>query len=374
MPTATHSEMTQYAIDELISKQVAEALEVYDAAKNPKTEAEIENEQQDENVEANGNNGNCNGNGNGNPNVNNGGVVPVTRECIYQDFVKCQPLNFMGNEGVFDPIVGVDAAYAMTWKALMKLMTEVYCLRNLTLLCTMMVPKEEDHVESYIGGLPDNIQGNMIAAEPIRLQDTVCIANNLIDQKLKGYAVKNAENKRRFDNNPRENRRQQQPFNKQNVNGQNVARSYAVRNNVERKAYAGNLPYCNKYRMHHEGPCTVNCGNCKRVGHMTRDCKAAVAATAQRAPVRNQMGVTCYECGRKGHYRKFLYNNRYHTSIKAALSEALYGRKCRSTICWAEVENSQLTGPKIIYETTEKIILIKSRIQAVLDHQTTETP
>ncbi|GKD32685.1 putative reverse transcriptase domain-containing protein [Tanacetum coccineum] len=36
---------------------------------------------------------------------------------------------------------------------------------------------------------------------------------------------------------------------------------------------------------------------------MTRDCKAAVAATAQKAPVRNQTGVTCYECGRQGHYR-----------------------------------------------------------------------
>ncbi|GKB97689.1 hypothetical protein Tco_0983826, partial [Tanacetum coccineum] len=47
-----------------------------------------------------GNNGNGNGNGNGSPNVNNGGVVPVTQECTYQDFVKCQPLNFKGTEGV----------------------------------------------------------------------------------------------------------------------------------------------------------------------------------------------------------------------------------------------------------------------------------
>ncbi|GKF21494.1 putative reverse transcriptase domain-containing protein, partial [Tanacetum coccineum] len=38
-------------------------------------------------------------------------------------------------------------------------------------------------------------------------------------------------------------------------------------------------------------------------GHMTRDCKAAVPAIAQKVPVRNQTSVTCYECGRQGHYR-----------------------------------------------------------------------
>nr|GEZ44102.1 putative reverse transcriptase domain-containing protein [Tanacetum cinerariifolium] len=50
---------------------------------------------------------------------------------------------------------------------------------------------------------------------------------------------------------------------------------------------------------------------------------------------------------------EFSYNNSYHTSIKAALFEALYGRKCRSSICWAEVGDAQLTGPKIIHKTTE---------------------
>ncbi|GJS40489.1 putative reverse transcriptase domain-containing protein, partial [Tanacetum coccineum] len=67
-----------------------------------------------------------------------------------------------------------------------------------------MVPNEEDKVERFVGGLPDNIQGNVIAAEPTKLQDAIRIANNLMDQKLKGYA-RSAENKRRLENNPRDN-------------------------------------------------------------------------------------------------------------------------------------------------------------------------
>ncbi|GKB46514.1 putative reverse transcriptase domain-containing protein [Tanacetum coccineum] len=66
---------------------------------------------------------------------------------------------------------------------------------------------------------------------------------------------------------------------------------------------------------------------------------------------------------------EFFYNNSYHTSIKAAPFEALYGQKCRSPICWAEVGDAQLTGPEIVHETTEKIIQIKKRIQAARDRQ-----
>ncbi|GJS65245.1 putative reverse transcriptase domain-containing protein [Tanacetum coccineum] len=66
---------------------------------------------------------------------------------------------------------------------------------------------------------------------------------------------------------------------------------------------------------------------------------------------------------------EFSYNNSYHASIKAAPFEALYGRKCRSPVCWAEVGEVQLTGPEIVQETTEKIIQVKQRMQAARDRQ-----
>ncbi|GJU16633.1 putative reverse transcriptase domain-containing protein [Tanacetum coccineum] len=66
---------------------------------------------------------------------------------------------------------------------------------------------------------------------------------------------------------------------------------------------------------------------------------------------------------------EFSYNNSYHASIKAAPFEALYGRKCRSPICWAEVGDVQLTRPEIIHETTKKIVQIRKRLQAARDRQ-----
>ncbi|GJT01990.1 putative reverse transcriptase domain-containing protein, partial [Tanacetum coccineum] len=66
---------------------------------------------------------------------------------------------------------------------------------------------------------------------------------------------------------------------------------------------------------------------------------------------------------------EFSYNNSYHTSIKAAPFEYLYGRKNRSPICWDEVGDALLTGPEIVHVTTEKIFQIKKHIQAARDRQ-----
>ncbi|GKA96046.1 putative reverse transcriptase domain-containing protein [Tanacetum coccineum] len=318
--TITRSGMTHEAIEELINRCVEEALAAHEATRAANA-LEAENQSQKGSDGDNGNGGNGNGeNGNGNPNENGRGDRLVARECTYQDFMKCQPLkDALTWWNSHKRTIGTEAAFAMSWRELMKLMTEVYCPRNeiqkmeselwnltvknndlaaytqrfqeLTMMCTKMVP-EEDRVEKFIGGLPDNIQGNVIAAEPTRLQDVVRIANNLMDQKLKGYAVKNAENKRRLEVNQRDNHGQQPPFKRPNVGGQNVARAYTAGNN-ERKPYNGPLPLCNKCKLHHEGPCTVRCGKCNKVGNLTQDCNVTSSTTStQRGQIDgNKNGV-----------------------------------------------------------------------------------
>ncbi|GJX86260.1 putative reverse transcriptase domain-containing protein [Tanacetum coccineum] len=300
--TRSGASMTREEFEELVTRRVAEEIEAREAARTLEPLNENVDEQEGENG-GNGNGGNGgngnggNGNRNGNHGMNYGGFMPVARECTFQDFLKCKPHNFSGTEGVvgltrwFEKMetvfnisncplkyqvkyatctlqdsaltwwnshkrtIGVEAAYAMNWVELMKLMTEVYCPRNeiqkmetelwnlavkgndltaytqrfqeLILLCTRMVPDEEDRVERFIGGLPDNIQGN-------------------------GYAARSAENKRRMESNLRDNRGQQPPFKRQNTSGQNVARAYTAGNN-ERMGYVWPLPNCNQYRTFQEG-------------------------------------------------------------------------------------------------------------------------
>ncbi|GJS64304.1 reverse transcriptase domain-containing protein [Tanacetum coccineum] len=150
--TRSGATMTREGINKEIDRRVEEALEARDAARNLEPLAEGGdyggvNGNRNEGVNGNGNgggNGNGNGNGNGGGNgYNFGGFMTAARECTYQDFLKCQPFNFNGTQGVVGltrcaltwwnshkRTVRVDVAYAMKWTELMKLMTEVYCPRN----------------------------------------------------------------------------------------------------------------------------------------------------------------------------------------------------------------------------------------------------
>nr|GEV86087.1 putative reverse transcriptase domain-containing protein [Tanacetum cinerariifolium] len=66
---------------------------------------------------------------------------------------------------------------------------------------------------------------------------------------------------------------------------------------------------------------------------------------------------------------EFSYNNIYHSSIRYTPFEALYGRKCRSPVLWAEIRDSRLIGPKLVQETTNKVIVIRDRLKAARDRQ-----
>ncbi|KAD3642082.1 hypothetical protein E3N88_31306 [Mikania micrantha] len=66
---------------------------------------------------------------------------------------------------------------------------------------------------------------------------------------------------------------------------------------------------------------------------------------------------------------EFSYNNSYHTSINMAPFEALYGRKCRSPICWSEIGEAQITGPELIQETSDKIIQIRDNLRVARSRQ-----
>ncbi|GJS73426.1 reverse transcriptase domain-containing protein [Tanacetum coccineum] len=237
------------------------------------------------------------------------------RECTYQDFMKCQPLYFKGTEGVVELtqwFERMETVFRISHCSvenqikfstctllaeLKKKMTDKYCPRNemkkleaelwnlkvkgtdiigynqhfqeLALLCVRMFPEESDKVERYVGGLPDMIHGSVVASKPKTMQEATEMATELMDKKISTLAERQAENKRKLDNN---NQAQQQ-----SPKRQNVARAYAA-GTGERKEYAGTLPLCNRCKLHHNGPCIVNCGNCKKVGYMTRYCRNPVAA------------------------------------------------------------------------------------------------
>ncbi|GJY65303.1 reverse transcriptase domain-containing protein [Tanacetum coccineum] len=190
--------------------------------------------------------------------------------------------------------VGQDAAHDMPWNTLMKMITTKYCTQNEIKKLEMEIWElkvksrlESDKIEKYDGGLPDMIHRSVMASKPKIMQDAIEFATELMDKKISTLAERQAENKRKLDNN---NQAQQQPPKKQGV-----AIAYTD-GPGERKEYARTQPLCNKCKFHHNGQCTIKCTNCKRVSYLTQDCRSPAATNNQRNP-------TCYECGNQGHYR-----------------------------------------------------------------------
>ncbi|GKA45557.1 putative reverse transcriptase domain-containing protein [Tanacetum coccineum] len=246
-------------------------------------------------------------------------IERTARECIYTDFLQCQPLNFKGTEGVAVALtwwnthvktVGHDAAYGMPWKKLMKMMTDKYCPRNeikkLEMEIRDLKVKESDKIEKDVDGLPDMIHGSVVASKPKTMQDAVEISIELMDKKIHTFAERQTESKRKFEDTSRNTQNQQKQQQQQQQNKrQNTGGAY-IAGSSEKKPYGGSKPLCAKCNYHHDGPCAPKCHKCNKVGHFSRDCRS----TANANNANNQKGTgsgqkpTCYECGVQGHFKR----------------------------------------------------------------------
>ncbi|GJW71796.1 reverse transcriptase domain-containing protein [Tanacetum coccineum] len=181
---------------------------------------------------------------NGEDNHNSGTGVrrqaPPAREFTYPDFMKCKPITLrfatctlLGSAltwwNSYVKIVGHDVAHAMTWTNLKKKITDKYCLRGeikklevemwnlkvkgtdvvsynqrfqeLALMCARMFPEESDKIEKYVDGLPDMIYGSVMTSKPKTMQDAIEFATKLMDKKIRTFAKRHSENKRKQDDN-----------------------------------------------------------------------------------------------------------------------------------------------------------------------------
>nr|GEX93372.1 reverse transcriptase domain-containing protein [Tanacetum cinerariifolium] len=210
--------------------------------------------------------------------------MTTPRECTYIDFLKCQPMSFQGTEGVVGltrwlekmesifqisnctvacqvkfasctqqgsaltwwnshmRAVGQEVAYAIPWAALKRMITGLDLLnyshrfQELALMCERMFPDEAAKVERYIGGLPDMIHGSVKASKPKSMQEVIKFATEMMDKKMLTHAERQAEEKRKLDDNLRNNQHQQQPFKRNNV-----ARAYTI-GSGDNKPYRGTKP------------------------------------------------------------------------------------------------------------------------------------
>ncbi|GJT48334.1 reverse transcriptase domain-containing protein [Tanacetum coccineum] len=248
--------------------------------------------------------------------------------CFIENQIKFSTCTLLGNAltwwNSYVRTVVNDISYAMTWTELKKKMTDKYCpgteikklevelwdlkvkgtdvigynqsFQELALLYVRMFPEEFEKIERYVGGLPDMIHGSVVASKPITMQEATEIATELMDKRIRTFAERQTENKRKQDNN-----QQQQPQNKR----QNTGRAYAA-GTSKKKLYGGSKPLCPKCNYHHDGLCAPKCHKCNRVGHLDRDCKSPANANTDN----NQRGTgtgqkpTCYECGAQGHFKR----------------------------------------------------------------------
>nr|GFA09899.1 reverse transcriptase domain-containing protein [Tanacetum cinerariifolium] len=120
------------------------------------------------------------------------------------------------------------------------------------------------------------------------------------NERQKEKVAENASNKRKWEGNHNGSSNQQNK-------GHKVPRAHTAWP-INKKAYAGSLPLCNQCKFHCNGPCTVKCGNCKKVGHIIQNYRTPATA-------KNQRTRTCYECGSLRHYKSECLIVKFHKRV-----------------------------------------------------------
>ncbi|GJX90151.1 putative reverse transcriptase domain-containing protein [Tanacetum coccineum] len=195
-----------------------------------------------------------------------------------------------------------EAALLVPWATLKKMMTDKYCPRG-----------EIKKIETEMWNL--KVKGTDVVTYSRAISATRCdgvpgcskTRKTRFEKYIGGcpYDTGMAERKRKNDDLSKNNQNQQ---NKR----QNTGQAYTA-GNSERKSYAGSKPLCSKCNYNHEGPCPPRCNNCKRVGHLARDCRSRPANANnnnnnnnnnRNNNNNNQQGNVCFECGAQGHFKR----------------------------------------------------------------------
>ncbi|GJR45220.1 putative reverse transcriptase domain-containing protein [Tanacetum coccineum] len=193
-------------------------------------------------------------------NPRNAGGAGNVQDCSHKTFMNGKPHFFNGTEGVVRLrrwIEKVEQVFETCKCAEGRDDIEAYNNRfhELALMCPELVPTEKKKIEKYVRGFLERVKGNITSSMPATPHDAINMARELVEQ--------------------------------------------AVQAPVEGKVYARNLTKCNRCNLHHHGPCPPKCRRCQRMGHMEKDCRARLPSAGDDF----LQNMTCFSCGKKGHYK-----------------------------------------------------------------------
>ncbi|GKB34750.1 putative reverse transcriptase domain-containing protein [Tanacetum coccineum] len=242
--------------------------------------------------------------------------VLAVLECTFAGFIKCNPTAFHGTEGAVRfsattlqglaltwwnaevVTMGLETVNLMPWTEMKQLMTVEF--NELALMCPRMVEPERVKVDAYIRGLADNIKGEVTSSKPANLNEAICMAHKLMEQKSQARDERILEGKKR----------KWERFQSGNSSAMVIAPTNG-------KVSFGSLPLCERCFTRHVGMCTIKCHKCGKIGHKPRYYKEKNVATGTNAlPI-----PTCYDYGEQGHTR-----NRCPRIVKQEEVRKVHGR------------------------------------------------